>query len=46
MAEVALRELLRSDFTESAKSDAASLGRIRVHVVAAAVDLQRSDGHG
>jgi len=33
MAEVALRELLRSEFTESAKSDAASLGRILVHVV-------------
>ncbi|HEX6397805.1 MAG TPA: hypothetical protein VFZ95_10300 [Steroidobacteraceae bacterium] len=33
LAEVALREILRSDFTANAKSDATSLGRILVHVV-------------
>ncbi len=33
LAEVALRDILRGDFTTTAKSDATSLSRILVHVV-------------
>jgi|SRR5690349_3280813 len=33
LAEVALRDILRGDFTANSRSDATSLGRILVHVV-------------